>query len=132
MAHEAAKPRSRTTLADWGFELTALVWSGLSLMGIVLLLVFLDGHVIFEWKHVSLNALISILTVSMKASLLFAVAELIGQWKWIWFSRDARPLIQFEQIDRASRGPAGSLWVLDSSMGMYALVPPGIWHKQVN
>lgn len=77
----------------------------------VLLAVF-DGRSIFDWKSVTLNAVISVLSVSMKASLTFAVAELIGQWKWILFSRSARPLMDFERIDMASRGPLGCISVL--------------------
>lgn len=118
MAYPTPQPRPRTDWLDWGIELTALFWSALSLMGMVLLLAFLDGYPIFEWKHITLNTIISILSVSMKAGLLFAVAELIGQWKWISFSRDARHLIDFERIDHASRGPAGGFRLLGTVKGL--------------
>lgn len=73
----------------------------------VIVLAIFDDRLIFEWNGVTLNAIISVISVAMKSSLTFAVAELIGQWKWIIFSRDARPLMDFERIDMASRGPLG-------------------------
>jgi hypothetical protein len=71
-----------------------------------------DGKSVFEWNGVTLNTIISILAVSMKAFLLFSVAECVGQWKWIVFSRTKRRLFDFELIDMASRGPLGALSLL--------------------
>lgn len=100
-------------IKSWTGELWALAGSNLFFAAIVVLLVFADGKPIFTWKGVTLNTAISVLAVCMKASLLFAVSECIAQWKWILFSRAARrPLIDFEHIDRASRGPLGSVKVL--------------------
>ena len=99
-------------LRSWTWELCALAGSALSFLAIVLLLACFDDRPIFDLYGVSLNVLLSILSVSMKASLTFAVAECIGQWKWILFSRDTRPLLDFEHIDLASRGPLGSITVL--------------------
>ncbi|OQE18841.1 hypothetical protein PENFLA_c020G06359 [Penicillium flavigenum] len=96
----------------WKFELWALVGSVLSFAIMVIILAIFDRRPIFEWKSVTLNAIISVLSAVMKASLTFAVAELIGQWKWIIFSRGERPLMDFERIDMATRGPLGSLRVL--------------------
>ena len=90
-------------------ELCALVGCFAALAGIVSLLAAFDGKSVFEWNGVTLNAIISILAVSMKAFLLFSVAECVGQWKWIVFSRGKRMLMDFELIDMASRGPMGAL-----------------------
>lgn len=97
----------------WKFELWALVGSLLSFVIMVLVLAIFDGRPIFDWKSVTLNAIISVLSV-----LTFAIAELIGQWKWILFSRGQRPLMDFERIDMASRGPWGSLRVLSRMNGL--------------
>lgn len=66
-----------------------------------------DGQPVFEWNNISLNAIISILSVAIKALLLFPAAECIGQWKWILLHRRQQNLINFERIDQASRGPFG-------------------------
>lgn len=118
MAYQTSQLRPRAGWRDWRIELTALVWSALLLMGMVLMLAFFNGNPIFEWKHISLNTLISVFSVLMKASLLYAVAELIGQWKWISFSQDARHLIDFERIDHASRGPAGGIRLFSTVKGL--------------
>lgn len=101
--------------ADWGawkFELLALVGSACSFLVMVVVLAVYNGRSMFDSKNVTLNAIISVLSVTMKASLTFAVAELIGQWKWILFHQNARPLMDFDRIDTASRGPLGSLQVI--------------------
>ena len=100
----------------WKFELWALICSAFSFSAMVVLLAIFNDQPTFDWESVTLNAIIATLTVAMKASLTFAVAELIGQWKWILFSRDARPLMDFERIDMASRGPLGSREFFDESM----------------
>lgn len=90
----------------------ALLGSVLSFTAMVVLLAVFNGRPIFEWKRVTLNAIVSTLSVAMKASFTFAIAELIGQWKWITFARDAHQLFEFERIDMASRGPLGGIRVL--------------------
>ncbi|CAG8232295.1 unnamed protein product [Penicillium nalgiovense] len=115
---------TRRGIAIWGawkFELWALVGSVLSFTIMAIVLAIFDGRPIFEWKSVTLNAIISVLSVAMKAGLTFAVAELIGQWKWILFSRGERPLMDFERIDMATRGPWGSLRVFSRMRGLQVL-----------
>ncbi|OJJ07869.1 hypothetical protein ASPVEDRAFT_89100 [Aspergillus versicolor CBS 583.65] len=115
---------ARFSMADWKawkLELCALVGALLSFAIMVIVLGIFDGRPIFDWKNVTLNAIISVLSVAMKASLTFAIAELIGQWKWILFSRAERPLTDFERIDMASRGPWGSLRVLSRMHGFQVL-----------
>ncbi|KAK2761701.1 hypothetical protein FQN54_001529 [Arachnomyces sp. PD_36] len=97
----------KTGWGAWRTELLALTWSVLSFLVMVILLVIFDGRPVFTWKSVTLNAIIAVVSASMKASLTFAMAELIGQWKWILFSRASRPLMDFERMDMASRGPLG-------------------------
>lgn len=107
-----AKSRRIAQLKQWNLEILALAGSNLAFMVMVVLLACFDNRLVFEWNGVTLNTLVSILSVAMKMSLTFAVAECIGQWKWILFSRDTRYLIDFERIDVASRGPLGSLCLL--------------------
>lgn len=93
-------------------ELWALAGSVFSFTAMVVLLAVFDGRPIFNWKSVTLNTVVSVLSMSMKASLMFAVGEAIGQWKWILFSQDSRLLMDFDRIDMASCGLFGSLRVL--------------------
>lgn len=95
-------------MKQWQLELWALLGSFSTLVGLAVLLAVFDGKSVFEWNGVTLNAVISVLTVLMKGFLVFAVAECIGQWKWIVFTREKRKLVEFEMIDLASRGPSGA------------------------
>lgn len=105
MPPKESQTRDKTGWKAWKLELLGLFGSFLSFTAMVVLLAVFNGRPIFEWEGVTLNAIISTLSVSMKASFTFAIAELIGQSKWILLSRDAQPLFDFERIDMASRGP---------------------------
>lgn len=70
-----------------------------------------------------LNTIVSILATACKSSLLFLVAESIGQLKWVWFFQgreDARkrPLHDIQSFDGASRGPLGSLMIIVGHKGL--------------
>ena len=98
----------------WTLDLLALVTSVCFLGAIVGLLAVNDGRPIFDHQFVTLNTLVAILSAAAKATLLFAVSNAIGQWKWISFTTDStrRRLLDFERIESASRGPLGSLYLL--------------------
>ncbi|KAI1329025.1 hypothetical protein F5Y16DRAFT_418906 [Xylariaceae sp. FL0255] len=100
------------TIIAWISEITALIASFLSLAALIVVLVVYDGQPIFSWHGVTLNAIVSVFATASKASLLLAIEDLISQWKWILFTSQSRPLIDFEHIDLASRGPYGSLLVM--------------------
>jgi hypothetical protein len=95
----------------WSHELLALLGAFASFIGLVILLASFNGRPIFHSNGITLNTIISTLSVAMKALILFATAECIGQWKWIIFYRKERELMDFERIDLASRGPLGSFWL---------------------
>lgn len=95
----------------WTGELLALLGALGAFIGLAVLLATFDGREIFEWKSITLNTIISTLSVAMKAFILFATAECIGQWKWIVFYGQERQLMDFERIDLASRGPLGSFYL---------------------
>ena len=62
-----------------------------------------------QWPYsISVNSLIAVLTVIMKAAVLLVTAEGLSQLKWQWFRRE-RPLAHLVTYDKASRGPWGSL-----------------------
>lgn len=92
---------------SWGLEVSALA-GALGIAGAMVgLLARFNSQRVFEWNGITLNTIISILSVVMKALLLFSAAECIGQWKWILLHRSRTSLIDFERIDQASRGPLG-------------------------
>ncbi|KAH7308095.1 hypothetical protein B0I35DRAFT_483377 [Stachybotrys elegans] len=101
----------------WGQQYCALAAAISTFVGIVMLLSEYDGKVIFEWNGITLNALISILSVATKAALAFIISECMAQWKWILFTGDKRLLIDFDRMDAAARGPLGSIRVLLKSRG---------------
>lgn len=68
-----------------------------------------------QWHSVTLNTVVSVLSTATKTGLLLVAEESISQWKWILYWRETRPFIDFERLDKASRGPKGSanlLWKL--------------------
>lgn len=99
-------------LRSWNWELLALAGTLGTAGGLVGLLAAIDGRQIYDWKHVTIHTIVSIFSVLMKGLMLFAVAECVGQWKWIVLHRSKRKLLEFEHIDQASRGPLGSLYLI--------------------
>ena len=105
----------------WYLHALAVLWSTLSLGAIAALLGIYDGTPIFKWHGVTLNAVVAVLAVILKGLLAFAISDAIGHSKWIWFSRQQRPLQDLALIDNASRGPLGSLQLLYKSVARSAI-----------
>lgn len=97
---------------QWIAELLSLGGCLVTFCLMVALLAHNDGHRPSEWYGLSLNTAISVLSVALKAWILYSNSQCIGQWKWILFHRSERRLIEFERIDLASRGPLGSVDIL--------------------
>ena len=96
----------------WFLECLAIVLSWLAFGVIVGLLASYNAKPLFTWHGFSLNTWVSIFSTVFKTSLLFAVSECLGQWKYILFTRSKRRVMDFEACDDASRGPKGSLELL--------------------
>lgn len=111
------KTALRIKWAAWGLEYWAILGSVASFVAMVVLLRIFDGRVVFTWNSVTLNTIVSILSLTIKATLAYVLAECMAQWKWILFAREARSLMDFERIDAATRGPLGSLRVLIRTRG---------------
>ena len=78
-----------------------------------------------DWPSaVTLNAIISVLSVIVRAGLVVAAAEALSQQKWIWLRRK-RKLKDISAFDRASRGPGCSLLLLLNPFGWSAMSIPG-------
>ncbi|KAF4903085.1 hypothetical protein CGCVW01_v013167 [Colletotrichum viniferum] len=73
-----------------------------------------------EWPfNNNINTVIALLTTLMRATMLVAVAEVVGQMKWRFFDNQQRTLSDLQRFDHASRGVLGSvkiIWVARSSI----------------
>ncbi|KAF9876171.1 hypothetical protein CkaCkLH20_06114 [Colletotrichum karsti] len=67
-----------------------------------------DGKPQPEWDTINVNTLVAIFTMLLRAAMLFIIAEVIGQAKWLWMSTP-RPLRHIEYFDNAGRGALGSI-----------------------
>lgn len=92
----------------WNMEIASLV-PACGLAGAMVGLVFAhDQKPLDQWSApITLNALVSVLSVGIKGCLLFSTCEALGQWKWLLFGENRRFLIDFERVHRARRGPLG-------------------------
>ncbi|CEJ90261.1 hypothetical protein VHEMI06056 [[Torrubiella] hemipterigena] len=96
----------------WVTEAFFIVLSIAALIAMIALLKVYDGQPVFQWHSVTLNAVIAVLSVVLKACLSSVVGSCLGQWKWILFSREKRIMLDFEKIDLASRGAWGAFSVM--------------------
>ncbi|KAF4831498.1 hypothetical protein CGCTS75_v005121 [Colletotrichum tropicale] len=76
-----------------------------------------NNRPIFSEMGVTLNTIISILSVIVKAAVAFVLSECIARCKWILYARKDRLMIDFDRLDGAARGPLGSLRVLLRTKG---------------
>ena len=68
-----------------------------------------------QWPYcLSVNTLLSIYIVVMKAALMYVLAQGIGLLKWSWLQL-SRPLYDLVKYDEASRGALGSLLLLSTT-----------------
>ncbi|KAE9370897.1 hypothetical protein N431DRAFT_546615 [Stipitochalara longipes BDJ] len=98
----------------WGEILAGLIML-LALVAIILILALHENHTLPSWPFsITLNSLISIMVVVMKATMLAILASGLGQLKWLWFEKP-RPLSHYGVYDKAGQGPRFAsqlLWVL--------------------
>ncbi|KAF4810793.1 hypothetical protein CGCSCA5_v010440 [Colletotrichum siamense] len=104
---------TRHVLSYWSLELlTVFVAVGL-LVAIIALLAYYDGRYMPEWPFdINLNSAIAFLSTFLRAAIVAAVAEIIGQIKWTWFTEQTRPLHHLQDFDAASRSILGSMKLL--------------------
>lgn len=122
-------PLKRLLRCSWVYECASIVVAILAMEAIyITLILHRNGPLPQQASMISINSLIAIFTVILKASLLMPVAEGmafnwrsssllnlefigIGQLKWHWFHKP-RSLIDLNRVDAASRGPWGSFLLL--------------------
>lgn len=98
--------------SSWTLEIICCLVSLAFLAAILVVLYLYDGKPMPDWPYgITLNALVSVLSTVMKASMVFIVTEALSQLKWSWFSKGNK-LSDLALLDAASRGPAGALVAL--------------------
>ncbi|KAH0287863.1 hypothetical protein KCU62_g5567, partial [Aureobasidium sp. EXF-3399] len=96
----------------WKIEILACGLALLALFAIVMTLIVHDGRPLPQWPfRISVNALVSVFAVILKASMMLPVSESISQLKWTWYQQP-RPLGHLAEFDLASRGPWGCFKLL--------------------
>ncbi|KAK7414082.1 hypothetical protein QQX98_007025 [Neonectria punicea] len=84
-----------------------------ALIGLVIVLSVEHDKPLSTWTlPISLNTVISLLAVAIKAPLAFVVGAGLAQGKWAWFAKRQGPLSAFVTIEEAGRGPLGCLTLL--------------------
>ena len=98
--------------ASWTLEILGCLTSIGFLVAIIVVLRCYDGHPMPDWPYgITLNALISVLSTVMKATMTFVLTESLAQLKWSWFNAGNR-LSDLALLDAASRGAMGAFVVL--------------------
>ncbi|KAI1289106.1 hypothetical protein F5Y03DRAFT_378418 [Xylaria venustula] len=96
--------------SGWIPEIWCQVFSIAFLLAMVILLSRLDGRPLSTWTiAVSPNAVIAILSIASKASLIYALGQSLSQLKWLHLLKKPDSLHDLQRYDDASRGPLGAI-----------------------
>ncbi|KAL9109232.1 MAG: hypothetical protein Q9227_006158 [Pyrenula ochraceoflavens] len=101
----------------WLWELLSAILGVAAMVAMYILLSRYNNQRLPQWGSVfgadiNLNAVLSLLGLVIKSTLMLAVLECIGQLKWTWYQGKFRNLEDFHIFDDASRGPLGALQML--------------------
>ncbi|KAL0943560.1 uncharacterized protein CTRU02_201447 [Colletotrichum truncatum] len=97
----------------WGLEISAIILSICALVAIIVLLPLFENKPLTQWSlPISMNAILSILGATSRASLAFAISACISQGKWNWYCKRSDEIMTFNRFEEASRGPWGSIRLL--------------------
>ena len=102
----------------WLWELFSAILGVAAMVSMSIVLSKYDGQSLPSWgtifgADINLNAVLSLLGLVVKSSLMLSVLECISQLKWTWYTgKKHRPLEDLHIFDDASRGPLGALQIL--------------------
>ncbi|KAM0512434.1 hypothetical protein ACHAPE_008884 [Trichoderma viride] len=109
---QSAWTRLSTT---WWMEVITIFISTGFMIGLIAILASFQNRLTTEWTFfISINAVVAIVITAARATLLATVSVCLSQEKWNHFNGRARRLQDLNIIDRASRGPLGSIQMLFS------------------
>ncbi|KUI59958.1 hypothetical protein VP1G_07183 [Cytospora mali] len=116
----------RHILRHWYLEILTIFVSTVLMTAIIVLLSTYNGKQMPEWPFsINLNTVIATLSTFLRAAMLAAVAEIIGQVKWTWFTERTRPLHHLQDFDSASRSMLGSMRLLGVVLWNYGWTAAG-------
>ncbi|KAL2064554.1 hypothetical protein VTL71DRAFT_3691 [Oculimacula yallundae] len=92
------KSKNMSSISLWVLEIIAICAALFFLAALCIVLWTFDGRLIFSRKSITLNTIVSILSKTLTLSLMLAVSENLGQWKWIIFSAGKKPLLDSENL----------------------------------
>ncbi|KAF8860794.1 hypothetical protein BDZ45DRAFT_298933 [Acephala macrosclerotiorum] len=99
----------------WKVEVACCFLGIVSLVAIAATLVPFENQPLPQLPYdISLNSLISLYVILLKAAMFVILCQGLGQLKWTWFG-NTRPLRDLERFDEASRGPVGAfklIWAI--------------------
>lgn len=114
---KATAPTPQTD--DWWIsELLGVGGSGVAIVGIAILLYFFDGQPTPSWSltlkgrhallqdkaaHVSLNAILALLSTVARICILIPITKGLAQLKWVWLAEEKRTLVGLCEFEAASR-----------------------------
>lgn len=119
------KPQSVWTRLNttWWMEVLTIFISTGFMIGLIATLASFQNRLQSEWTFfISINAVVAIVITAARATLLATVSVCLSQEKWNHFNNRARRLQDLNIIDRASRGPLGSIQMLFSISWGWATV----------
>nr|WVH32727.1 hypothetical protein [Trichoderma asperellum] len=101
--------------STWWMEIVTICISSGCMAGLIAILASFQNRLTTDWTFfISINAAVAIAITAARATLLAAVSVFLSQDKWSHFNNKARRLQDLNIIDRASRGPLGSIQMLFS------------------
>ena len=97
---------------NWWLEAGACLFFLIALFAVVATLYPHQNRPLPDWPYsISVNALISVYTVILKATIMFVIGEALSQLKWSWYQSD-HSLYDLVAYDGAARGLWGSFALL--------------------
>lgn len=124
-SHDSDRP-AQSTLGPWLFELLSLSLAIIAIAILAVLLAMYDKKPNPAWAtRVSINAIVSAVSVLFRASIMVPITKCISQLSWIWLAKGERPLGDIALFDQASRGAIGGLTMLASPRHVTSFVSTG-------
>lgn len=108
-----------STLRTWFLEILNSFLLLIAVSAIVATLYIHDGQPLPQWPFdITINAMLSIYAVVLKASMAFILTSCIGQSQWRWFNTSSRSLQDLVFFHDAGQGPWGSIsWLWAYRLG---------------
>lgn len=117
------KPSSGWSAIPWKLDILSWIGSLCFFIAIIVVLNVLNGRPLPDLQYgITPNAILTLLATFGQALLIAPVSSALGQMKWLQ-ALEKRPLDNFETLDKASRGPLGSAFLIAGRTSGYVIPP---------